>query len=378
MTLLNEEQEMLRDSVRSWVANRSPVSAMRKIRNSGSEIGFDRAAFESIAEMGLTGVVISQDLGGSDFGYRSMGIILEEFGRMLVAGPLIGSAIGAASAIHLGGSEVQKRTWLPRIARGAAIGALAIDEGRSFAPDKIAVTAGKNDDRYILSCHKTFVLEGMAADVFVVAARIDDMPDAENGVTLFLVPADAQGLSRKRLELIDSRGYADLKFAGVELGDDAVLGRAADGDELLGRVLDRIYVSIAAEEIGIALQAFETTIEYMKTRVQFGQTIGSFQALQHRAADLHTKIQLARATVDEALTAVDKDAANVSEMASLAKAMANDLVNLVTREMIQIHGGVGMTDEHDAGFYLKRARVLEASFGSSAFHRERFAHLNGL
>jgi alkylation response protein AidB-like acyl-CoA dehydrogenase len=378
MTLLNEEQEMLRDSVRSWIAGHSRVTAMRKIRNSGSEIGFDRAAFKAIAEMGLTGVVIPHDLGGSDFGYRSLGVILEEFGRMLVAAPLIGSAIGAASAINLGGSEVQKRAWLPRIASGEAIGALAIDEGRCFAPDKIAVTARKNGDRYILSGDKTFVLEGMAADVFVVAARIDDIPDAENGVTLFLVPADSQGLSRRRLELIDSRGYADLKFGGVELGEDAVLGQPDGGDALLGRVLDRVYVSIAAEEIGVALQAFETTIEYMKTRVQFGQAIGSFQALQHRAADLYIKIQLARATVDEGLTAIDKDAANVAEMASLAKATANDLVNLVTREMIQIHGGIGMTDEHDAGFYLKRARVLEASFGSSAFHRERFARLNGL
>jgi alkylation response protein AidB-like acyl-CoA dehydrogenase len=378
MTLLNEEQEMLRDSVRSWVASRSPVSAMRKIRDSGSKIGFDRAAFKSIAEMGLTGVVIPQDMGGSDFGYRSMGVILEEFGRMVVAAPLIGSAIGAASAINLGGSDVQKRAWLPRIASGEAIGALAIDEGTSFEPDKIALTGSKKGDRYILSGDKTFVLEGSAADVFVVAARIDDKPAGEKGIALFLVPADAKGLGRKRLELIDSRGYADLKFAEVELGDDAVLGQPDDGNELLGRVLDRVYVSIAAEEIGVALQAFETTIEYMKTRVQFGQTIGSFQALQHRAADLYTKIQLARATVDGALTAIDEDAANVAEMASLAKATANDLVNLVTREMIQIHGGIGMTDEHDAGFYLKRARVLEASFGSSAFHRERFARLNGL
>jgi alkylation response protein AidB-like acyl-CoA dehydrogenase len=378
MTLLNQEQEMLRDSVRSWVATHSPVSAMRKIRNSGSELGFDRAAFKSIAEMGLTGVVIPQDLGGSDFGYRSMGVILEEFGRMLVAAPLIGSAIGAASAINLGGSEVQKRTWLPRIASGDAIGALAIDEEPLFEPDRIALTASKKGDHYLLSGGKTFVLEGLAADLFVVAARLDGTPAGEKSVTLFLVPADAKGLGRKRLELIDSRGYAALEFTEVKLGDGAVLGQPEGGDELLSRVLDRVYVSIAAEEIGVALQAFETTIEYMKTRVQFGQTIGSFQALQHRAAGLYTKIQLARATVEEALTAIDKAAANVSEMASMAKATANDLVNLVTREMIQIHGGIGMTDEHDAGFYLKRARVLEASFGSSAFHRERFARLNGL
>jgi alkylation response protein AidB-like acyl-CoA dehydrogenase len=378
MTLLNEEQEILRDSVRSWAADHSPVSAMRKIRNSGNEFGFDRATFQSIAEMGLTGVVISRTFGGSDFGYRSAGVILEEFGRTLVAAPLIASAIGAASAICLGGSEVQQRLWLPRIASGEAIGTLAIEDGPTFEPHNTALTASRKGGRYILSGDKTFVLEGLAADVFVVTARIDDKPSGENGVALLLVPADAKGLGRKRLELIDSRGYADLKFAGVELGDDAVLDETGSGDGLLGRVLDRVYASVAAEEIGVALQAFETTIEYMKTRVQFGQTIGSFQALQHRCADMYTRIQLARAAVDEALDAIDRHAANLSEMASLAKAMANDLVNLVTREMIQIHGGIGMTDEHDAGFYLKRARVLEASFGSSAFHRERFARLNGL
>jgi alkylation response protein AidB-like acyl-CoA dehydrogenase len=209
-------------------------------------------------------------------------------------------------------------------------------------------------------------------------ARTSGKPTDEKGITLFLVPANAKGLSRKRRELIDSRGYADLKFDNVEVGADAVIGKADDGGSLLTKVLDRVYASIAAEEVGVALQAFETTLEYLKTRVQFGQVIGTFQALQHRAANLFTQIQLARPTVDEALTAIDIDAADVSEMASLSKATANDLVNYVTREMIQLHGGIGMTDAHDAGFYIKRARTLEASFGSSAYHRERFARLKGI
>jgi alkylation response protein AidB-like acyl-CoA dehydrogenase len=378
MTLLTEEQEMLRDSAKGWVTDHSPVSAMRKIRDSGSEIGFDPATFKSIAGMGWTGVVIPEDFGGSDFGYRSMGVILEEFGRKLVAAPLIGSAIGAASAIALGGTDAQKSEWLPKIADGSGIAALAIDEGPRYAPEKIALAATKKGSGYALSGNKTFVHEGLAANVFVVVARTSGKPTDEKGITLFLVPANAKGLSRKRRELIDSRGYADLKFDNVEVGADAVIGKADDGGSLLTKVLDRVYASIAAEEVGVALQAFETTLEYLKTRVQFGQVIGTFQALQHRAANLFTQIQLARPTVDEALTAIDIDAADVSEMASLSKATANDLVNYVTREMIQLHGGIGMTDAHDAGFYIKRARTLEASFGSSAYHRERFARLKGI
>src|SRR5579871_2638340 len=378
MTLLTEEQEMLRDSSKGWVTDHSPVSAMRKIRDSGSEIGFDPATFKSIAGMGWTGVVIPEDFGGSDFGYRSMGVILEEFGRKLVAAPLIGSAIGAASALKLGGTDAQKNEWLPKIADGSAVAALAIDEGPRYAPEKIALAATKKGNGYSLSGNKTFVLEGLAADVLVVVARTSGKPTDEKGVTLFLVPTNAKGLSRKRRELIDSRGYADLKFDNVEVGADAVIGQADNGNSLLTKVLDRVYASIAAEEVGVALQAFETTLEYLKTRVQFGQVIGTFQALQHRAANLFTQIQLARPTVDEALTAIDDNASDVSEIASLAKATANDLVNLVTREMIQLHGGIGMTDAHDAGFYIKRARTLEASFGSSAYHRERFARLKGI
>jgi alkylation response protein AidB-like acyl-CoA dehydrogenase len=351
---------------------------MRKIRDSNSEIGFDPATFKSIAGMGWTGVVIPEDFGGSDFGYRSMGVLLEEFGRKLVAAPLIGSAIGAASAITLGGTDEQKGEWLPKIADGSAIAALALDEGPRFAPEKIALAATRKGSGYALSGNKTFVLEGLAANVFVVAARTSGKPTDEKGVTLFLVPANAKGLSRKRRELIDSRGYADLKFDNVEVGADAVLGQADNGNVLLTKVLDRVYASVAAEEVGIALQAFETTLEYLKTRTQFGQVIGTFQALQHRAANLFTQIQLARPTVDEALTAIDAGAPDVSELASLSKATANDLVNYVTREMIQLHGGIGMTDAHDAGFYIKRARTLEASFGSSAYHRERFARLKGI
>lgn len=378
MSLLTEEQVLLRDSAKGWAQANSPVSAFRKMRDSENPLGFDSATFKSIAEMGWTGVVIPEAYGGSEFGYRSIGVVLEELGRNVVAAPLIGSAVGAASALILGGSDAQKKAWLPKIAEGKAIAALAVDEGPRYAPEKIALAATKKGSGYALSGTKTFVMEGMAADVFVVAARTSGNPTDAKGVTLFLVPADAKGLERKRRSLIDSRGYADLTFKDVEAGADAVIGQADGGRELLDKTLDRATAAVAAEQIGLAQQAFDTTVEYMKTRKQFGQLIGSFQALQHRAAYLFTALQLARPTIDEALQAIDDNSPEVPELVSLAKTAANDIVNYATREMIQLHGGIGMTDAHDAGFYLKRARVLEAAFGSSAYHRERYARLIGM
>jgi alkylation response protein AidB-like acyl-CoA dehydrogenase len=378
MAVLTEEQTMLRDSAREWAKSNAPVSAFRKMRDSNNELGFDKGTFTSVAEMGWTGVVIPENYGGSEFGYRGIGLVLEELGRTLVAAPLIGSAVGAASALILGGTEAQKKAWLPKIADGSVVAALAIDEGTRHEPENIVMAATKSGGGYSLTGTKTFVMEGMAAKVFVVAARTSGKPGETKGITLFVVPADAKGIKRARRAMIDSRGYAEVTFDKVEVGADDVLGKADEGFDLLDRTLDRARAAVAAEAYGLALQAFETTLEYMKTRVQFGQTIGSFQALQHRAAKLFTDIQMARGTVDAALNAIDANSPDTAEMVSLAKATINDLVNLVSREMIQMHGGIGMTDAHDAGFYIKRARTLEASFGTSAYHRERYAKIKGV
>lgn len=377
MTMLTEEQTILRDSARAWAQDQAPVGAFRKMRDSGNELGFDRETFTAISNMGWTGVIIPEAYGGSEFGYRSIGLVLEELGRTLTAAPLIGSAVGAASAIMLGGTDAQKQAWLPGIAEGKVIAALAVDEGTRHHPETMATVAARTKEGYTLSGTKTFVLEGLVADLLVVAARTGSSGE-RHGVILFLVPADTRGIERQRRQLIDSRGYADIVFTDVKVGSDSVLGTVDNGSDLLDKVLDRARAATAAEAYGVTLQAFETTVEYMKTRVQFGQTIGSFQALQHRAAKLFTDIQMVRGVVDAALEAIDADSPNTAEMVSLAKAMVNDLINLVSREMIQLHGGIGMTDAHDAGFYLKRARTLEASFGTSAYHRERYARLKGL
>jgi alkylation response protein AidB-like acyl-CoA dehydrogenase len=361
MAVLTEEQSMLRDAAKSWVQEKSPVTAFRKMRDSGAELGYDVAAWNEMAEMGWAGVIVPEEYGGSNFGYLSLGLVLEELGRTLTASPLIASGLGAASALILGGSEEQKQAWLPKIADGSAVAALAIDEGPHHRPDKVdaTVSGGK------LSGKKVFVLEGMAADVFVVSAK------EGSAIELYLVKANDAGVKRTKLSLADSRGAANVEFNGAAA--DKLTGGAA----LLDKVLDRARAGLSAEMLGAALQAFEVTLDYLKTRVQFGQVIGSFQALQHRAAKMFTELELSRSAVEAALTAIDNDAPDTAELVSLAKAKMGDTFHLVSNEMVQMHGGIGMTDAHDAGFYLKRARAAEAAFGNQAFHRDRYAKIQG-
>ena len=377
MAVLNEEQSMLRDAAKSWTQEKSPVTAFRKMRDSGVEIGYDAKAWNEMAEMGWAGVIIPEEYGGSAFGYLSIGLILEELGRNLTASPLIASGVGAASALVLGGSDAQKSEWLPKIADGSVVGALAVDEGAHHAPEKVALAATKSGTGYSLSGAKSFVIEGLAANLLVVSARTSGAPGDKDGITLFLVPADAKGVSRKRLALADSRGAANITFDKVEVGADAVLGAVDKGWDVLEKTLDRVRAALAAEMLGAANQAFETTLDYLKVRVQFGQVIGSFQALQHRAAKMFTDLELARSAVEAALQAIDADSPDVPELVSLSKAKMGDVFHLVSNEMVQMHGGIGMTDAHDAGFYLKRARAAEAAFGSQSYHRDRYARING-
>ena len=377
MAVLSEEQSLLRDAARAWTQEKSPVTAFRKLRDSKNELGFDPAVWSEMGEMGWAGVVIPEEDGGSDFGYVGLGLVLEETGRTLTASPLLSSALVGASALVLGGSEAQKQAWLPKLAAGEAIATLAVDEGPHHHPEKTALAAERTADGYTLSGSKTFVLEGLAADLIVVAARTSGSPGDTRGITLFLVPGHAAGLTRKALHLADSRGHAQLHFDNVAVKADAVLGGVDEGWDLLEQILDRARAGLAAEMLGASAQAFETTLDYLKTRTQFGQLIGSFQALQHRAAKMYTEIELSRSAVEAALQAIDDRANNVPEMVSLAKSRIGDTLHLVSIEMVQMHGGICMTDAHDAGFYLKRARVCEAAFGGQTYHRDRYARIQG-
>ena len=377
MAALTEEQSMLKDQAGAWVTEQSPVQKFRQMRDSGNEQAFTSATWDAMVEMGWTGILIPEAYGGSDLGYLTFGVVLEQLGRQLTASPLFASALVGATAVLLGGSEEQKQRLLPKVVDGSEILTLAADEGPRHAPTTIALKAEKSGAGFRLTGSKKFVLEGMAATTFIVTARTSGPAGSSDGITLFLVPADAAGLSRERLSTVDSRGYANVSFDGVEVSAEAVLGAVEGGTELLEQILDRARAGLGAEMLGTAAQAFDMTLEYLKTREQFGRVIGSFQALGHRAAMLFTSMELARSCAEAALQAIDAGADDIPQLCSLAKCRVGDFLHEMSNQLIQIHGGIGMTDEFDAGFYLKRARVLEALYGNQAYHRDRYARLLG-
>jgi alkylation response protein AidB-like acyl-CoA dehydrogenase len=374
MAVLNEEQTMLRDAAKSWTQDNSPTTALRKLRDSGSGASFDPAVWAEMGQMGWAGVIVPEEYGGSAFGYLSLGLVLEETGRTLTASPLVSTALAAASALILGGSEAQKQEWLTKIAAGEAVATLAVDEGPHHNPERTALEAKASGGGYALTGKKTFVIDGNEADLLIVAARTSGKPGETDGITLFLVKGDAKRVTRKRLALIDSRGAAEITFDGAE---GEVLGEVGRGWAVLDQTLDRARAGLSAEMLGQATQAFEVTLDYLKTRVQFGQVIGTFQALQHRAAKMFTDLETTRSCVEAALEAIDSGASDVRAACSLAKCKASELIHLVSNEMVQMHGGIGMTDAHDAGLYMKRARVAEALFGGASFHKDRYAKLLG-
>jgi alkylation response protein AidB-like acyl-CoA dehydrogenase len=377
MAVLNEEQTLLKDQAEAWVKEVAPVQAFRKVRDSGSELGYEPATWSAMVDMGWTGILVPEAHGGSDLGYLTFGVVLEQTGRQLTASPLLASALGGTSALLLGGSDAQQRDWLPRLVTGETVLTLAVDEGNRHAPEQTALTAVPSGTGFRLDGRKTLVPEGTAATALVVAARTNGAAGERHGITLFLVDARAPGVTRQALRTADSRGYAHVALAGVEVNADAVLGDVDDGLALLDAILDRTRAGLAAEMLGTAAQAFDMTLEYLKTRKQFGQVIGSFQALGHRAAAMYSQLELTRSCVEAALEALDRQADDSAPLCSLAKCKAGDFLYAMSNELIQIHGGIGMTDEFDAGFYLKRARAAESLFGNRAFHRDRYATLLG-
>ena len=354
MAILNEEQEMLQDMAREWAANESPVIAFRKVRAEKPAEGYSSDAWTTMAAMGWAGIVIPEAHGGSDFGWLSAGLVVEELGKTLTASPLVASTL-AASAIVLGGSEEQKARWLPRLASGELVGTLAIDEGPRHGGAVIATVDGGK-----LSGTKAFVHEADGASLFVVAAA-DGLYVVEKG----------EGVTVSARKLTDQRSHAEVTFANA-----AAEKLAGGGEDLVDQVLDRARILTAAEMLGMAQQVFDVTLDYLKQRVQFNQVLASFQALQHRMADLFGDLAMMRSAVEGGLEALDSGF-GLPRAAAVAKAEANRVLHTMSREGVQLHGGIGMTDEYDIGFYLKRARVLEASWGSTGYLKNRFATLAG-
>jgi alkylation response protein AidB-like acyl-CoA dehydrogenase len=374
---LDAETALLRDTAFDFFREKAPVAALRKLRDEKDPVGFSRSLWREIASLGWASFLVPEEFGGADFGHLGLGQVMEAAGRTLAATPLLSTALIGASALRLGGSAQQKQAHLPALAMGERITALALEEHAHHAPFRIATRAERTPMGFRVSGRKCFVFDGHVADLIIAVARTSGHEDDQRGITLFLVPAEAPGLTRRRTVMVDSRNAAILEFAGVEVGEDAVLGRVDDGAGILHVVLDQARAGLAAEMVGSASAAFERTVQYLKERKQFGVPIGSFQALKHRAAELFCEIELARSAVLAALSAIDTKANDAAQLASIAKAKAGDAFFLAGNEGVQMHGGIGMTDEHEIGFFLKRARVAQAAFGDSPFHRDRYASLQG-
>ena len=368
---------MIRDQAVAWVRDDSPVTQFRAMRDSGTPLGFFPETWDAMVNLGWPGMLIPEAYGGSGLGYLTFGVVLEQLGRHLTASPLFASALVGASAVIQAGNEAQKTAILPKVADGSAILSLALEESARHSPENTALTVKRSDSGYVLSGKKTFVMEGMAASHFVVVGRSSGSMGSLDGLSLFLVEASAEGLTRSQLATMDARGYANLSFDDVAVSGDALMGEEGAASSHLGLILDIARAGLAMEMLGTAGYAFEMTLDYLKTRKQFGQVIGSFQALGHRAASLYTEMELARSCVEAALQALDSGSDDRESLVALSKAKAGAFLHDMSNQLIQIHGGIGMTDEFDAGFYLKRARVLEIAYGGVAYHKDRYATLLG-
>jgi alkylation response protein AidB-like acyl-CoA dehydrogenase len=306
-----------------------------------------------------------------------MGQIMELAGNTLACSPLFATAVAGASVLSLGGTDAQQSELLPMVAAGELTLALAIDETARHDPASIAMTAESNGDGYTLNGSKCFVADGNVADQLIVSARTSGVTGDADGISLFLVPRDAEGVEVTRTPMVDSRNAATVRFGDVSVGSDQLLGVLDQGMATLQPALNIANVHLAAELLGIASESFQRTLQYLKERKQYGVFIGTFQALQHRAAILWTEIELCKSIVLKALRALDDSPEDAALLASMAKVKTCRVAELATNESIQMHGGIGMTDEFDIGFFLKRARVAQMLFGDHRYHLNRCAELSG-
>jgi alkylation response protein AidB-like acyl-CoA dehydrogenase len=374
--VLTGEQESIRDVARRFARERAPVAHLRALRDAGDETCFSRALWKELADLGLSAMALPGPYGGG-MGHVELGLVLEELGRTLAPTPILSTALLAGTAIALAGTPTQQEAHLPGVAAGDRVLALAHDEGSRHARYGVATRAERAGAGFRITGDKALVLDGHVADALVVVARTSGAPGERSGITLFLLSPGAPGLQVTRSPLVDSRGAARVSLRGVAASEAEVLGAVDAGADVLDRVLDRATVGLASEMLGGAAEVFEQTLAYLKVRRQFGVPIGSFQALKHRAALLFCEIELTRSVVMEARAALDGERPDASLLASAAKARATDTFLQVTAEAVQMHGGVGVTDELDVGLFLKRARVAEMTLGGAAYHRDRFATLSG-
>lgn len=375
--ILNEEQQFLKDTAKNFAEERTPINHFRSLRDNKDNLLWDKDTWKEMVNLGWSGILIPEEYGGSNFGLAGISVILQECGKTLTPSPLFATGVLGAYAISQYGTEEQKKKYLPQIVNGEITTAIAIDESSHHNPLNINMPAVLKDNSYILNGKKVFVVDGASADLLIVVARTSGKTGDSTGLTLFLVENNQPSINVVKLDMADSRNYANITFSDITVQKENILGDVEAGGEAIENILDIGRIAISAEMLGNTEAAFESTISYLKERKQFGVLIGTFQALQHRAAEMFCEIELTKSSIMAAMQGADNNSNELQRLASLAKAMAGETLHLVSNEAIQMHGGIGVTDEYDLGFYLKRSRVVEQIFGCSKFHTERYANISG-
>jgi len=375
--ILTEEEQFLKDTAKNFAEERCPISHFRSLRDNNDPNLWDKGIWKEMTTLGWPGILIPEEYGGSNFGITGISVILEECAKTLTPSPLFATGVLGAFSITKFGNNDQKQNYLTKISDGDLTTALAVDESSHHNPADTEMVAKKDGKKFILNGKKTFVIDGASADLLIVLARTSGNKGESSGLTLFLVDSNDNGIEKIKLDMADSRNYANINFKNVEVSDKNILGDEETGGETTENILDIGRIAIASEMLGNAEAAFETTLDYLKQRKQFGVLIGSFQALQHRAAEMFCELELTKSSVMAAMKAADEGSNELQRLSSLSKTMAGETLHLVSNEAVQMHGGIGVTDEYDIGFFLKRARVAEQIFGSAKFHTERYANISG-
>ncbi|MDQ2822173.1 MAG: acyl-CoA dehydrogenase [Pseudomonadota bacterium] len=369
-----EERRMLADSLNRFIAEQYTFETRDRI--AATPEGMSAAFWEKFAELGVLGALVREEDGGFGGGGFDIAVVFEALGRGLVIEPLLGSAVLAAEAISHAGSTAQ-RAFLEAIVDGSTIGAFAHDEpGSHYEMARVSTTAERRGDGWIVNGAKSVVAQGEAASFYVVSARTGGAIDDETGISLFIVPRDAAGLTVTGTPSIDGSRVAELAFDGMQLGADAILGVEGEGYATLERAIGRGVLALCAESLGAMEAAKAATLDYLRTRKQFGMVIGSFQALQHRMADLLLEIEQARSAVINAAAVLDADRLTREKALSAAKMSIGRIGTLVAEECIQLHGGIGMTWELPLAHYAKRLVMIDHQLGDEDHHLQRYIALS--
>ena len=370
--VINEEQNMLKSSAKELLDLKSPISLMRELRDDNYN-QFDPDLWKEMVEMGWTALTVPEEYNGLNFGYVGLGQVIEEMGKKLTVSPMISTVLISTTIVGLSKNEVLKSKLFDEIMSGKKLCTLAHEESSHHNPNIDLSIISNNNEKFILNGKKRFVIDGTISDYLIVSAN----SESNGSLELVIIDSKSKGITFNNKVHMDSKIYSDISFNNVEFSKDNFLSTENDGKKILKKALDIACVGLAAEMLGNIQQAFDMTIQYLKEREQFGVKIGSFQALQHRSAIMFGEIELCKSIVLKALQAIDSGDENLPELASLAKSKLGLTSKLVTNEAVQMHGGIGVTDDADIGFFLKRVRVSQRIFGDLNYHLDRVAKFNG-